>query len=146
MANNRTITSANSILLLQVAGLFATPVRIQGFAADDLSDTDAIEPAETMMGIDGRLSAGFVPVPVNQNVTLMADSQSNDFFDEVIAAQEQARELYVFTGSLVLPATGKKYAMTRGFLVNVVKFPAVKRSLQARRFALRWERVTVAAK
>lgn len=144
MANNRTITAANSVILLSVAGLFPVPQRIQGFSADDLTDTDGVEPTETMMGIDGRLSAGWVPVPVNQNFSLMADSPSNDFFDAWLQAEETAREKYIATGSLVLPAIGKKYAMTRGFLVGLSKFPAVRRTLQPRRFSIRWERVTPA--
>ncbi len=142
--NNRTITAANSILLLGATGLFDTPQRIQGFAADDVTDVENIQPVETMMGVDGRLSGGYVPVAVPQNFSLQADSESNDFFDTLLSAEEAAREKYVLFGSLVLPATGRKYAMTRGFLYGLMKFPPVKKVLQPRRFTIQWERVTPA--
>lgn len=144
MANNRTITSANSILMLSVAGLFDVPQKIQGFSADNITSTDNLASKETMMGVDGRLSAGWVAVAVPQTITLMADSPSADFFDAWLQAEETAREAYIASGSLVLPATGRKYAMTRGFLTGITKFPTVGRTLQPRPFTITWERVTPA--
>jgi hypothetical protein len=144
MANNRTITAANSVLLLSVAGLFDVPQRIQGFSADNITNTDNLNNAETLMGVDGRLSAGWVPVSIPQTITLQADSPSNDFFDALLQAEETAREKYVLTGSLVLPAIKKKYAMSRGFLTGIVKFPSVGRTLAPRAFTITWERVAPA--
>lgn len=144
MANNRTITAANSVLLLSAAGLFDVPQRIQGFSADNITNTDTMANAETLMGVDGRLSAGWVAVAIPQTITLQADSPSNDFFDALLQAEETAREKYVLTGSLVLPAISKKYAMTRGFLTGIVKFPAVGRTLAPRAFTIMWERVAPA--
>lgn len=141
MANTRTITAANSVLLLQVAGLFDTPQQIQGFSADNITSTDSLATKEMLMGVDGRLSAGWVAVAVPQTITLQADSPSNDFFDAVLQAEQTAREAYIFTGSLVLPAIGKKYAMSRGFLTGITKFPSVGRTLAPRAFTLTWERV-----
>ena len=70
MANNRTITAANSVLLLSVASLFDVPQRIQGFSADNITNTDNLNNAETLMGVDGRLSAGWVAVAIPQTITL----------------------------------------------------------------------------
>lgn len=136
-----TITAANAVLMLSVANLFPTPVQMQQFAADDIFDTEEIEPAETIMGVDGHLSAGFVPVPVNQNITLMPDSPSIIFFENWIAAQQQAQELYVATGTVRLLSVHRTYAMTRGFLTRYPPTPAAKRTLQPRRFQIRWQRV-----
>lgn len=144
MANTRTITAANSVLLLSVQGLFDVPQRIQGFSADNITSTDSLASKETLMGVDGRLSAGWVAVPVPQTITLQADSPSADFFDAWLQAEETAREAYIATGALVLPATGKKYAMTRGFLTGIVKFPSIGRTLAPRAFTIMWERVTPA--
>lgn len=142
MANNRTITAANSVLMLSVAGLFDVPQRIQGFSTDNITGTDSLTTKELQMGVDGRLSAGWVPVMVPQNITLQADSPSVDFFDAIIQAEETAREAYILTGSLVLPAIGKKYAMTRGFLSAGAKFATVGRVLAPRAFTITWERVS----
>lgn len=144
MANNRTLTAANCILLIGAVGLFDVAQRMQGFATDDVTDMDEVQPGESVMGVDGRLSVGFTPFSTSQNVTLQADSESNDFFDTLLTAEETAREKYVLFGSLVIPATSKKYSMTRGFLMGAVKLPAVKKILQPRRFTIHWERVTPA--
>ncbi len=79
--NNRTLTSANAILLLSVNGLFDTARRIEGFSSDDITDADAIETVETSMGVDGRLSGGYVHVATRQKIVLQADSLSIEFFE-----------------------------------------------------------------
>ncbi len=144
MANNRTLTSANAILLISVAGLFDVAQRIQGFATDDMTDTDAVESAELSMGIDRRLSAGFVPVAVMQNITLQADSASNDFFERWDATEQAISEKYVASGTLLVPSATRKYDMVRGFLRSVTRTPALKKTLQPRRIIIAWERVTPA--
>lgn len=142
--NNRTLTAANAILLLSVSKIFVIPQRIQGFAADDITDMDAVNPSETSMGIDGRLSAGYVPVPSVQNITLQADSESNDFFESWIEYERSTREKAVATGSLVIPSTQRSYAMTRGFLTSIPLIPSLKKTLQPRRFTITWESVAPA--
>jgi hypothetical protein len=143
MANTRTITAANSVLLLSAASLFDVPQRIQGFQADDVTDTENMATSEIVPGVDGRLSGGWSYVPTVQNFMLQADSPSVDFFDQIHETMQTLRETIVLNGSLVLPAIGKKYAMTRGFLTGYSKFGGVKKTLQGRRFSVTWERVTV---
>lgn len=143
MANNRTLTSANAILTLGFEGLFPTARQLQGFSADNVTDIDGIAQGETSMGVDGRLSAGFVFNPVSQNITLQADSESNDMFEQVQQAERQRMEKYVAFGSILIRATGRRYTLTRGFLTNVSLMPAINRTLQPRRYSLTWEKITV---
>lgn len=142
MANNRTITSANAVLMLGINGLYNSPRRIQGFSADDVTDLDALAVGETSMGVDGRLSAGFVFNAISQNITLQADSESADIFENWQQAERQRREKYVAFGSILIKATGRRYTLTRGFLVNTTLMPAVRKTLQPRRFTLSWESVS----
>lgn len=142
MANNRTLTSANVVFMLGVSGLYDTPRRLQGFSADDVTDFDALAVGETSMGVDGRLSAGFVFNAVSQNITLQADSESNDFFENWQQAERQRLEKYVAFGTILVKATGKRYTMTRGFLMSSSIVPAIRKTLQPRRFALQWEKVS----
>lgn len=142
MANSRTLTSVNSILLLGVTGLYDTPRRIQGFSTDDVTDFDVLGLGESSMGVDGRLSFGYTINAVNQNIMLQADSESNDVFENWQQAERQRREKYVAFGSLVIPSTGRKYTMTRGGLMSVSIIPGVRKTLQPRRFSLTWESVT----
>ena len=89
-----TITSANAVYMLAVTGMFPVPQRLEGFAADDVFDTEALTVAEVVMGVDGRLSAGYTPVPVKQNISLQADSPSIQLFETWYLAQKAAKEVY----------------------------------------------------
>ena len=144
MAVQRTITAASAVYSLGVAGLFPTPQVLQGYSADAAFETDAVEPVETMMGVDGRLSGGFVPRETMQTITLMADSPSVDLFEQWISAQETAREAYIAFATILLPATGRKYSMTRGFLTSGTKIPGTRKVLQPRAFRITWQNVTAA--
>ena len=134
-----TITGANSTFTLAIAGLFPTPVQLKGYAADDAFATEALASAETMMGVDGILSGGFVYVEVKQTITLQADSPSTAMFDQWYAAQQQQQDVFVASGLITLPSTKLKYVMTTGFLTSYPPLPDVKKLLQPRRFGITWQ-------
>ncbi len=141
MANDRTLTAADTLITLSVPDVFGAPFTLAGFATDDVYDAPELDVAETAMGVDGRLSAGFRFVPVMQAFMLMADSLSIDAFETIYSQQQQNRAVYAFTGLTTLLAVGKQYAMTRGFLRNYSPMPAGKRILQARHFGIEWQSV-----
>lgn len=145
MAGGKTLTAANSVLMLSIAGLFDVPQQLQGFAVDDVYDVDAIDSAEIAMGVDGNMSAGWVPKEIRQGVTLQADSDSIVIFEAWYGSQQAARELYFATGSIYLPAVKRKYAMTKGVLQNYMPIASAKKILQPRKFILVWESISQAA-
>ena len=55
------MTTANSALTLQIDGLYPVPQSIQGYAVDEAFALDSLKKIETLMGVDGKLSAGFTP-------------------------------------------------------------------------------------
>ena len=136
-----TITSANSILTMIVPGLFPVPVSIQGYSTDDAFMLDALDLAETVMGVDGRMSAGYVPKEVKLTVTLQADSASKDFFAILTQAVKTAREVFYMSATLSLPSTGEAFTFTRGILTNVEQLPSAKKMLQPQKFVITWESV-----
>ena len=140
----RTLTDSTSVITLSVVDLFNYPVQLSGFSADDITNIDEITYAETSMGVDGHLSAGYVPNPAVQTITLQADSLSIDFFDELIEATKVAREVYELNGTILIPGTGKSYIMKRGFLTRGKKVPDMKKILQPQTYAITWESVTSA--
>lgn len=140
MANNRTLTSANAILLIAVDLVFPVAQRIQGFSTDDITDMDAMEPVETAMGVDGRLSAGYVPVSIRQNITLQADSESNDFFDDWATYEINRREKSVASGTLIIPGLKRQHTLYRGFLRSYPPIAALRKTSQPRRYTIEWER------
>jgi len=137
-----TITSANSVFTLVVAGLFPAPVQLQGYASDKAFTTEAVDLAEVQMGVDGRMTAGFVPNPVKQTITLQADSPSKDIFTAMIQAMKTAREVFYISGSIALPSTGESFTLTRGILTNAKQIPDAQKVLQPVEFQITWEAVS----
>ncbi|WP_330547012.1 phage tail fiber protein [Salmonella enterica] len=76
--NNNTITAADAIITLTVNNLYPSGIQLQGFAADNVYGTDPLVLAETVRGIDGKLSAGFVYSNIIQTFHIMPDSPSRD--------------------------------------------------------------------
>ena len=139
-----TLTTANSALSLVVANLFPAPVPIQGYAADDAFMANEAENAETYMGVDGILSGGWIPYPVEFEITLQADSASNSFFDAWIAAEKAAQEKYLASGNIQIQGTGALYALNRGFLKGISLMPEAKKVLQPRKFKIIFNDVSLA--
>lgn len=136
-----TITAANSQIVLVVATVFPVGQQLQGFAADDVFDTEALDNAETLMGVDGKLSGGYVFNPVKQNFALQADSPSNLIFDAWFAAQQAASEVYIASAVIHLPAVSRSYVMNRGFLTSYKPTPDAKKVLQPRKYQITWESI-----
>ncbi len=136
-----TITSANSVFTLVVSGLFPVPVQLQGYATDKAFTTDAIDLAEVQMGVDGRMTAGYTPMPIKQTVTLQADSPSKDIFTTLIQAMKTAREVFYLSGSISLPSTGESFQLTRGILTNAKQIPDAQKVLQPLDYVITWESV-----
>jgi hypothetical protein len=136
-----TITSANSVMTLVVAGLFPSPVQIQGYAMDEAFATEAFDLAEVQMGVDGRMTAGYTPNPTKMTITLQADSPSKDIFTTLIQATKTAREVFYVSGSIALPSTGEAFTLTRGILTNTQQLPDAKKVLQPMKFVITWESI-----
>lgn len=135
------ITSANAVLTLSIATLFPTPVQIQQFAVDDIYDVAAIESVETMMGVDGVLSGGFVYKEIEQTIRLQADSQSNALFDTWWTNMVGNKTVYAAQGIIKLPAIATKFTMMNGFLKSYKPAPQGKRLLQPREYRITWQSI-----
>lgn len=138
---NTTITSANSIFTIIIPGLFPAPVQLRGYATDKAFTTEAIDLAEVQMGVDGRMTAGYVPMPTKQIVTLQADSPSKFVFDTLIQSIKTVREVFYMSASITLPSTGEVFSLTRGILTNAKQIPDAQKVLQPVDYAITWERV-----
>ncbi len=134
----KTITSSNSVLMLGVSGLFPTPQQIQGFGVDDAFETDVVDVAVVQLGVDGRAAAGYVPRDVPMGITLLASSESFPFFDDWVGAQDTAGEILYASGTIVIPALGRKYTMFKGALSRYPTIPSAKRVLMQRTFQIIW--------
>jgi hypothetical protein len=138
---NATLTVANSVYLLVIADLFPVPQQLQGYAADDVFSTEAVDSVETQMGVDGNLSGGWVPTPKRQTIVLQADSVSSLMFDAWQQAQEAVRDAFIANAIIRLPSLGRSYVCTKGFLTQYMPIPDARRILQPRRFQITWQSI-----
>jgi hypothetical protein len=133
-----TLTSANSVLAIGVTGLYDVAQILQGFSEGDAYSIDTVDVAETMLGVDGILSAGWIPQRKVMNVTLQADSSSINFFESWYAAQEAAREVFTAFGNINQSSVDRNYTLIRGFLKNYAPIGDAKKILQPRKFQIEW--------
>jgi len=138
------ITSANATIMLAVTGVFNAPQALQQFAADDIFTNETIQAAETAMGVDGFLAAGFVFAPVPWAVSLMADSPSNDFFDTWYQANVKAVDVFRCNGTIWLPSIGKKFSLNNGALTTYKNMADAAKTLRSRSFQIIWQSVSPA--
>lgn len=136
-----TITSANSVFTLVVLDVFPVPLNIQGYAADDAFTVDSVDASETMMGVDGIMSAGFVPFITPMTISLQADSPSISLFDAWLAAEAAAKEVFFANATITLPSVKKSYVLTKGALKKIKQFPDAKKVLQPVQYGIDWQSV-----
>ena len=122
------ITAANTTIMISIPDLFPVPQQLQGFANDDIFDIPAIESVETLMGVDGKLSGGFVFKPIPMEVTLQADSASNQFFDQWWTQMQATLATFTANCIIRLPSIGAKTTLTNGFLTSYKPAPGAKSS------------------
>lgn len=136
-----TLTSANSIIILAVPNLLPVPTQLQGYAADEIFTSSAMDNKEISMGLDSIMSVGWVPVPFDQTYTLQANSASVVFFDALWASEQQLRDAYPIQGNITLPGLGRTYQLVSGTLRNYQPMANAGKILAPRPFMISWERV-----
>lgn len=144
-----TITSANSdFRLIPVVGsaaalllpaLAGVGFPVQGYATDDAFATDMVETAIARMGVDARMSAGWVPRLTPQQITLQSDSPSIPLFEALVGAQDSIREVIFLNGALALPSVNTGYALTNGVLTRITPVRPAKRVLEPVQYEITWE-------
>ncbi len=138
----KTITAANSIFTLTVFPILPVPFQLQGYAADAAFETEPVDAAETIMGVDGIMSAGYLPHITPMTISLQPDSPSIGVFENWLTAQEAIKELFFAQGNIALPSVQKSYVLTKGVLKRITQLPPVRKTLQPQIFQLDWNVVT----
>lgn len=138
---DRSITSADSTFVLSSADFALAATILEGYAADAAFAMDNADTAETMLGVDGKLSAGWIPRSYNQTITLQADSKSRALFDALVTAQDATRNVFRLNGVINLPGNQYSYNLTRGVLKNYTAMPTAQKVLQPLTFVIEWEKV-----
>ena len=138
---DRTITAADATFVISSADFALAATILEGYAADAAFSTDNADTAETSMGVDGKLSAGWIPRSYNQTITLQPDSGSRVLFDALVGAQDAARTVFRLNGVITLPGNKYSYSLKRGVLKNYSSMPNAQKILQPMTFVVEWESV-----
>lgn len=137
-----TITAANSsfVITVRALGLFpAGPFAVQGYASDDAFATETVDSAEARIGVDGRMSAGYLPRLTKQTITLQADSPSIQMFETWIGGQDVVKEVFFADAVLTLKSTGRTFALIKGALTRITPIPPAKKVLEPVTYEITWE-------
>jgi hypothetical protein len=137
-----TITGANSACIISIPGLYPTGVQLQDFSENGAWRLDTIDFAEVRMGVDGRMTAGFVPKPTTITYSCIADGRSKDVFLNWVAAMKTSQEIFYATMTISLPSTHEVYTLSRGVLTSGHQMPSFQTVLESLDFTVTWESIT----
>lgn len=137
-----TITSADVVVNMTVTNLYTSGFQMQGFTADNIFDAESLEIAETVIGIDGKLSAGAVLAPLDQTWHIMPDSPCYTKIQTWITTSRTSIAVFRCNATIVFPTHGKKYTCANGVLVKSNVMPGAGKTVQPITALIRWETVT----
>lgn len=126
--NPKTLTSANSTLMIKFAGVYDSFFQVEGFQADNAWSFGDRAIAETRMGVDGKQSAGFTPHEVDWSIYLEGNSPSVQRFENTYSWYLSKMEIAPVEIILTIPSLGTKYYGS-GFMVSASGGPNGKKIL-----------------
>jgi hypothetical protein len=139
--NSQDITSANAQIVLICETVVPVGVLLQQASVDTWAASDAIQVAETRMGVDGYMAAGVTPNIVPVTITLEANSPSKRVLDMIAQAMIANKQPYRCTLMITLPSTGEGFAFYRGVLQTANHLPALQKVLAPTQWVFHFERV-----
>lgn len=137
----RTITSANAVFMLSIAGLVTAPTQLQGFGVDDAFSLTEVDHAELKLGVDAQVGAGWVPALVPMKINFLASSTSIDLFENWARTQNTNQSPLIAQGTLILSSVQKTYTLINGYLRGYMPAPNAKKVFEDRSFTVTWSDV-----
>lgn len=148
------ISNANSSLVItpRLAGalsgllpaLAGAGINVQGYSSDDAFATEAVDIAETHIGVDGLMSAGYLPRLNKMSITLSPDSITLPVFNALVGVQDQIKELILLDGILTLQSINTTFALINGVMSRITPIPPGKKVLNPVSYELTWWQITPA--
>ena len=138
------ITSANATAYMVVKDLYPTGFVLNNFATDQAIDEGEDTIAETRIGVDGNMAAGYIPSIKNVTITFEAASPSVPYMNTLYLAAQKNMRTYECTLVINVPATGKTYTYSRGVLKTAKALPALKNVLDPVTYSFDFEKKTIA--
>ena len=110
------ITSANISLVFTAEEICPNGVTVQQFSADQMYTADAQQFAETRMGVDGYMAAGFTPTIKVVTLSLEASSPLYETFRNLAQAQIKNKKPYACQLTARVPSIGQTFTWSNGVL------------------------------
>ncbi len=135
------ITSANSTAILTVDELYPSGIILEQFSMEQSVLLDEIVFTESRMGVDGKISSGYVPSIKTVHIHLEASSPSFPILSVVAEVMSQNKTVYACTLVVNIPSIGKVYTFSNGVLKAGKVFPDNKKTLEPVTFKFEFESV-----
>lgn len=126
--NPRTITAANSVIMMRCKGVYDDWFKLEGFQADNAANFGDANIGETRMGVDGKQSGGYTPHEVQWTLYLEANSLSRQRLENIRKFFNSRMETAPVEVLIDLPSIGERHT-GKGFLVSQGGGPSVKKLL-----------------
>ena len=137
------ITSANATAYMVVKDLYPTGFALNNFSTDQAVDPSEDTIAETRMGVDGYMAAGYVPSIKAVTIKFEASSPSVQYLNNLYLASQKNRRTYEVTLVVKVPSVNKTYTYSGGVLKTGKLLPGLKKVLDPVSYGFDFEKVSV---
>lgn len=137
------ITSANATAYMVVKDLYPTGFALNNFSTDQAVDQSEDTIAETRMGVDGYMAAGYVPSIKAVTIQFEATSPSVQYLNNLYLASQKNRRTYEVTLVVKVPAVNKTYTYSGGVLKTGKLLPGLKKVLDPVSYGFDFEKMSV---
>ena len=137
------ITSANATAYMVVKDLYPTGFALNNFSTDQAVDQSEATIAETRMGVDGYMAAGYVPSIKAVTIQFEASSPSVQYLNNLYLASQKNRRTYEVTLLVKVPSVNKTYTYSGGVLKTGKPLPGLKKVLDPVSYGFDFEKMSV---
>ncbi len=133
------ITSANASAILTVDTLYPAGIVLEQFATDQGINFDEVSYSQSRMGVDGKMTSGFIPSIKSLVLLLEASSPSLTALSQLAQMMTQNRTTYNCTLIVTIPSLNKVFTYSNGVLESGKVVPDNKKVLEPVSFRFQFE-------
>lgn len=116
--NPKTLTSANSVVMVRCKGVYDEYFRLEGYQTDNAFSFGDVAIGETRMGVDGKQSGGYTPHETQLTVALEANSPSRPRLENIRKWFNSKMETAPVDFIIEIPSIGERHTGS-GFMVGL---------------------------
>lgn len=139
------LTSADATLILTCEDLYPAGVQLEGFATDGIMSGEDTTVAETRMGVDGRLSAGYTPTATSVTISLEASSPSLEVMQNIWSYMQTTMSQPECTLTVNIPTLDQTVSYTQGCMTSGHPVPDLKQLLDPTQWQFTFAKVKISS-